>query len=93
MQVLHDVVHGAMGDINIPEKHGFLFERIMEFNASIPYTGFSANFLEQMNRPGRFDKEARRKAYVTLEALFCLLPEAKKVRHKHTLERITSDIA
>ena len=79
-QVLHDVVHGAVGDINIPGKHAFLFERILEFNASVPYAGFSGAFLEQMNRPGRFDKEARRRAFDTMEALFCLLPEAKKVR-------------
>lgn len=79
MQVLHDVVHGAVGDNDIPGKHGFLFERILEFNASVPYSGFSGSFLEQMNRPGRFDKESRRKAFVTMEALFCLLPEAKKV--------------
>ena len=78
--MLHDVVHGAVGDINIPGKHAFLFERILEFNASVPYAGFSGAFLEQMNRPGRFDKEARRRAFDTMEALFCLLPEAKKVR-------------
>lgn len=80
VQVLHDVVHGAVGDISIPGKHAFLFERILEFNASVPYSGFSAAFLEQMARAGRFDKEARRKAFVTMEAMFCLLPEAKKVR-------------
>ena len=73
-------MHGAVGDINIPGKHAFLFERILEFNASVPYAGFSGAFLEQMNRPGRFDKEARRRAFDTMEALFCLLPEAKKVR-------------
>lgn len=79
-QALRDAVHGAVGEVNVPEKHAFLFERIMEFNASVPYGGFSRTFLDQMNRPGRFDKEARRRAYITLEAIFCLLPEAKKVR-------------
>lgn len=79
-QVLRDAVHGAVGDVNVPEKHAFLFERVQEFNASVPYAGFSRAFLDQMNRPGRFDKDARRRAYITLEAIFCLLPEAKKVR-------------
>jgi hypothetical protein len=79
-QLIHDTVHGAVGEISIPGKHAFLFERVLEFNASVPCSGFSAAFLDAMNRPGRFDKEARRKAYITLEALFCLLPEAKKVR-------------
>eukprot|EP00892_Ulva_mutabilis_P004250 jgi/Ulvmu1/2197/UM013_0043.1 len=77
-QALRDAVHGAVGEINVPAKHAFLFERIMEFNASVPYVGFSRAFLDQMNRPGRFDKDARRRAYITLEAIFCLLPEAKK---------------
>lgn len=79
-QALRDAVHGAVGDVNVPEKHAFLFERVLEFNASVPYVGFSRAFLDQMNRPGRFDKDARRRAFITLEAIFCLLPEAKKVR-------------
>jgi hypothetical protein len=71
---------GPVGEIDIPEKHAFLAERIQEFNATIPYSGFSQAFLDQMNRPGRFEKEARRRAYTTVEAIFCLLPLPKKVR-------------
>jgi hypothetical protein len=78
-QAIQDTI-GPVGDIDIPEKHAFLAERIQEFNATIPYSGFSQGFLEQMNRPGRFEKEARRRAYTTLEAIFCLLPLPKKVR-------------
>ena len=71
---------GPVGEIDIPEKHAFLAERIQEFNATIPYDGFSPPFLEALNRPKGFEKEARRKAYATLEAIFCLLPAAKRVR-------------
>ena len=70
---------GPVGEIDIPEKHAFLAERLHEFNATIPYSGFSREFLDQMSRPGRFEKEPRRKAFAMLEAVFCLLPAPKKV--------------
>ena len=71
---------GPSSEVDIPEKHAFLAERLAEFNATIPYEGFSREFLAQLARPGRFEREARRKAHATLEAVFCLLPAPKKVR-------------
>jgi hypothetical protein len=75
------------GEIDIPDAHAFLVERLAEFNASLPYCGFSQAFLDAANRPGRFDREARRKAFATLEAIFCLLPEPKKARCESALLR------
>jgi hypothetical protein len=71
---------GPVGEVDIPEKHLFLAERLHELNATVPYSGFSRAFRDAIARPGRFEKEARRKAHATLEAVFCLLPAPKKVR-------------
>jgi hypothetical protein len=78
-RVIQDTI-APVGEIDIPLKHAFLAERIQEFNATVPYKGFSQPFLEQMNRPGRFEKDVRRRCFATVEAIFCLLPAPKKVR-------------